>query len=157
MSGKNTTPLANTVAGAVRTALNSGFLYLFTGPVPATADEALDMVNLHTQIARFTESNNGVTGLTFDAAVAGVINKAAAEDWRTTTAFSGKDAAQPSLAPTFWRFCPAGDDGRGVAAGARVQGTAGGPTSGADLLFGSNTLGNAVEQPISAFGLNFKQ
>ncbi|MGD9643802.1 MAG: hypothetical protein AB7V08_13815 [Elusimicrobiales bacterium] len=156
MSGKKTTDLANTIATAVRTALNGGFLYLYSGPVPATADEALDMVNDHTEIGKFSESDDGVTGLTFDAAAAGRIDKAAAEDWRTTTSFDGADDGETDLAPTFWRFCPDGDDGRGSATGARVQGTAGGPASGADLRFGSNTLGNGVEQPISAFGLNYK-
>lgn len=157
MSGKNTIDLANTVASAVRTDLNGGFLYLYSGPVPATADEALDMVNDHTEIAKFTESDDGETGLTFDSPVNGVLNKAAAEDWRATTSFDGADDGETGLAWSFYRFCPAGDDGRGAATGPRVQGTVGGPTSGADLVFGTNTIGNGVEQPISAFGLNFKQ
>lgn len=157
MSGKNTNDLADTIATAVRTALNGGFLYLYSGPVPATADEALDMVNDHTEIAMFSESDDGITGLTFDASVNGVLNKAAAEDWRATTSFDGADSAELNLAWSFYRFCPSGDNGRGAATGPRVQGTVGGPTSGADLVFGTNTIGNGVEQPISAFGLNFKQ
>lgn len=157
MSGKNTNDLADTIATAVSLELTGGFLYLFSGPVPATADEALDMVNDHTEIAQFTESDDGLTGLTFDPPVDGVLNKAAAEDWRATTSFDGADAAELALAWSFYRFCPSGDDGRGAATGPRVQGTVGGPTSGADLVFGTNTIGNGVEQPISAFGLNFKQ
>src|SRR5690606_8630784 len=132
MSGKNTNDLANTIASAVRTALNGGFLYLYSGPVPATADEALAMVNDHTEIAKFSDGDDGVTGLTFDEPVNGVLNKAAGEDWRATTSFDGADDGETDLAWSFYRFCQDGDDGRGAATGPRVQGTVGGPTSGAD-------------------------
>ncbi|HZX81043.1 MAG TPA: hypothetical protein VFE72_08850 [Lysobacter sp.] len=136
--------------------LDSGVLRFFNGPVPATADEALDMVTAHTELLPVTVGGLG-TGLTFDAPNAdGVLGKAAAEVWKGTVDFDGAEQAEATLAPTFYRFCAAGDNGRGAAntnTGYRLQGTAGGPNSGADFEFGVATLTNGNEQPIGSFAV----
>ena len=57
------------VLTAIKNEVDGGRLYLFSGPVPASADDPLDMDNVHTQIAEFTAGNDGMTGLTFAAPV----------------------------------------------------------------------------------------
>lgn len=120
---------AQAALAALKAELDGGNLYLFAGPVPADADDALDMGASHTQIAKFTESNDGTTGLTFDAPAGAGMSKAAAEVWEALVAFDGVEDSETTLTPTFWRFCTAGDDGRAAATDARLQGTAGGPTT----------------------------
>jgi len=124
---------------------NLGFLYIFSGTVPATAAEALTVPGTHQSLVKIS-NNGGATGLTQDAPSSGVLSKAAAETWKGTVANSGT--------ATFYRFCAAGDNGQGVADGStgyRVQGTVGGSGSGADLELGSTTLTTSFEQPISTF------
>lgn len=156
---KLSTATANGLANAIglKEQLDGGKLYIFAGPVPETADEALDLVNDHTELCVITVNDSG-TGLTFDAATNGVLGKAAAETWSGTCAFDGADAATTTLAPTFYRFCASGDNGRAAAntsTGYRVQGSVGGPNSGADLQLGANTLSDGALQPIGAFGFTF--
>lgn len=155
MSLKRTIALAQHLAAAIKTNLDGGFLYVYAGPPPATSDEALDLVTLHTELVKISISG-GATGLTFDAPVAGVLSKAAAETWSGTNAFDGVDDADSALAPTFYRFCKSGDNGRGAAnstTGDRIQGTAGGPSSGADLQFGTATLTAGNTQPVGAYSI----
>lgn len=149
--------LANALgnAGGIKELLDGGNLYLYAGPVPATADAALDMVNDHTEVAKFTESGDGTTPLTFDAPSARVVSKASSESWQATTAFDGAEAAEASLEITFYRFCPAGDDGRAAAdpsTGYRVQGTVGDLLSGADLKMNDPNKAEAVLLPMNSFG-----
>lgn len=133
---------------------DGGLLYLFAGPVPATADEALDMVSAHTE-AVVVSVNSAGTGLTFDAPNAGVLGKAAAEVWSGVVATEGANGAATSITPTFYRFCAAGDNGRGAAdaaLGYRVQGAVGGPNSGAELQLGAAELVEGNTQPVGSFG-----
>lgn len=135
---------------------DGGFLYLYAGAAPANADAALDMVNVHTEIAMFSVDGDGVTGLTFDAPVDGLLSKAAAEAWQATTAFDGFESAEPTLTPVFFRLCAAGDDGRGAAnttTGFRIQGTVGSLASGADMVTGETNLAPATLLPMNSFGL----
>lgn len=123
---------------AIKTALDGGRMYWFSGAVPASAEAALDMVAEHTQLVEMTESGDGVTGLTFAAPVGDSMLKASAEVWRGLIAFDGADAAAPTLTATFYRFCAAGDDGRGIATGPRLQGTIG--PAGSDIPMASAAL-----------------
>lgn len=127
--------------GGVKENLDAGFLYVFAGPVPADADAALDMATSHTEVAKITVNDDGTTGLTFDAPVNAVLNKAAAETWEGTINLDGFDAG-PTVTPSFFRFVSAADNGRGAGGttAKRIQGTAGGPSSGADLDVGSDTV-----------------
>ncbi len=65
--------------GGVKGALNLCKINIYSGAQPATADAAAS----GTLLGTVTVSGGG-TGLTWDAAVAGVISKAAAEVWRFT-------------------------------------------------------------------------
>lgn len=158
MTVRRSTASANAALNAVgiKEQFDAGILYLFAGPVPNTADEALDMVNDHTQVVAISVNGDG-TGLTFDAPVAGVLAKAAAENWTGTVAFDGADDAELSLQPSFFRFCAAGDTGRGAADGStgyRIQGSVGPAASGADLLIGgTGVLEPTGAQPVGVFNI----
>lgn len=135
-----TVGLDNAELAAAKTALDGGFLYLFAGPVPTTASEALDMGSLHTEVAKLSLGGDGVTGLVFDAPSGGVLAKPSAADWSGLVAFSGAEDAETTLAPTFYRFCPSGDNGRGAATTPRLQGSVGGPSSAADVRLNTDTV-----------------
>lgn len=132
---------------AIKTALDGGRMYWFSGAVPASASDALDMGAEHTLLVEMTESGDGATGLTFDAPVGSSMLKASAEVWRGLIAFDGAEDAATTLTATFYRFCAAGDNGRGAATGPRLQGTIGPagsdiPMASADLTAnGANTQG----------------
>lgn len=135
-----TSQLLDAMLDALKSELDGGFLYIFAGTLPANAAAALDTGAIHTQVAQLTESNDGTTGLTFETAAGGLLVKEGTETWEATITFDGADAAETTLTPTFFRFCPTGDDGRGAASGPRLQGTVGGPSSGMDLRLGADTL-----------------
>src|ERR1044072_1787374 len=93
---KYSTPLANAVAvtGSTRSRIRLGFLYLFSGPGPEHCDDGLDMVNDHTRLCKMTVSNDGTTGLDFEAtAIAGALRKLASQNWSGTNTFVGKNSA----------------------------------------------------------------
>lgn len=158
MTAKVSTATANALANAIglTTQLAGGRLFIFAGPVPATADAALDMVNDHTEIAEITESGDGSTGLTFDAPAAGVLAKAAAESWQETAAFDGAEDAEPTLVATFFRFCPSGDNGQAAAhatTGYRLQGEIGDLASTAPMKMSNTTRTNGALVNIDSFSV----
>lgn len=116
--------------------LTGGTLHAFSGPVPATADAALDIGGAHTLLV----SINGGGGLNFKTPANGVLAKADAQTWSGTFLANG--------VPSFYRLCASGDTGAtaGGATTYRLQGTAGGPTDGAELDVGANPVvsGNTV-------------
>jgi hypothetical protein len=105
--------------GGYKGALNLGFIAILTGSQPASPD------NPATGTLLGTVSVNGAgTGLTFDAAVAGVLTKAAAETWRFTGLVDGTAG--------YFRFYAAGDTiTNSSTTVARLDGAIG--TSGAEL------------------------
>lgn len=133
--------------------LDGGKLYIFAGPVPADADAALDMGSEHTEIVTITINDSG-TGLSLSTPAGGAIGKPAGDVWSGTCTFDGFEDGESSLVPTFYRFCADGDNGRSAAntsTGYRVQGTCGGPNSGADLQFGATALNSGDVQPIGVW------
>ena len=138
MSISNT--LAIEVLTALKGELDGGFLYIFAGTVPADADDALNMSTTHTQLAKLSVNGDGVTGLTFATPTGTTMTKTGSETWEGLVNFDGVGDASPTLTPTFFRFCTSGDNGRGVATAPRLQGSCGGPTSGANMTLGSDTL-----------------
>lgn len=115
------TALANYIAttGSLKAALDGGFLRLFSGPVPATADAAIDGSSV--ELCLISNNNTGTTGLTFATpATGGILTKTSSETWSGTVEATGT--------ATFWRFCQAGDNGAAAdttAAHVRLQGTIG--------------------------------
>lgn len=104
MSALKSTGLANytAVTGSLRAALNGGILYIYSGPVPASADNAIDGSSV--ELAKITVGDDGTTGLTFEAtASGGVLTKTAAESWQGTVEATGT--------ATFMRFVESGQSG----------------------------------------------
>lgn len=158
MTLKATPATKNALLNAIglKEQLDDGFLYIFSGTEPATANEALNMATTHTKLAMITVSDDGTTGLTFDAPASGVLSKAAAETWSGTCAFDGFDATTTQAA-TFFRFCAAADNGRGAADGTtgyRLQGSVTAIGGGGDLQLGTGSLTDGVLQPIGAFSVS---
>lgn len=144
---------SETMLSALKTALDGGRMYWFHGPVPESADDALDMVNDHTQLVEMTESGDGVTGLTFEAPSGTSMLKKSTETWSGLIAFDGADDGESSLEATFYRFCASGDDGRGAATGPRIQGRIGPADS--DIPMDNTTLtdNGSNTQGVSYFGV----
>lgn len=138
MSYKATPQALDAMLAMLKSDLDGGTVYVFAGPVPAEAGAALDM-GQHTQVARFTLNGDGATGLTFDAPSDGALPKPGAAVWEGLVAFEGAQAGQSSLAPTFFRFGKTGDNCRASTTAARLQGTAGGPSSSANMKLTSTT------------------
>lgn len=138
---------------AVKDALDGGRMYWFSGAVPASADMALDMVTEHTQLVEMTESGDGSTGLTFEAPSGNSMTKSASEVWRGLIAFDGAEDGSTTLPATFFRFCPAGDDGRGAAAGPRLQGVIGPASAEIPLANPDLTANGANTQGVSYFAV----
>ena len=126
---------------AFRTIFNLGFLKIYDGPVPATADAALDAAN-HLLVTM--TNNGGGTGLTFAAAaISGSITKTLAEVWSGTTIAAGT--------ASFYRLVTPTDTGAASTTEARVQGVVG--TSGADLNMTTVSLSNSTSYPIDAYSI----
>jgi hypothetical protein len=71
--------------GSVEAALETGFLIIYSGSQPASANDAATGTRLATIAV-----DDGATGLTFDAiATAGTLPKAVAETWSGTAAATG--------------------------------------------------------------------
>ncbi len=142
MTALLSTRAKNVAVGAVADDLAGGFKYYFAGPVPATADEALDMDNDHTEVVKMSVDGDGSTGLTFDGPTAGVISKPSGDVWEGPVAFDGAEPSPGVLTPTFYRICGPGDNGRGAASGtqSRIQDTVGGPASAAAVRLGTETV-----------------
>ncbi len=133
---KNTTPLTDAMLAQVKAALDGGNLYIYSGPEPASAATELDMVGSHTELA-------SISAISFDDPVDGVLSKQAGTPWVGAVSFDGAQSSELSLAPTFFRVCSAGDDGRGLGGAlSRLQGSVGGPTSAADAKLVTAMLTN---------------
>lgn len=137
---KYSTGLAERMLNAAADGLNDGFIYYFAGTVPDSADDALDMVADHTEVLKISVAG-GATGITFDPATGNTLAKAAAEVWNGLIAFDGTVSGPGTIAPTFFRYCGPGDDGRAAAISTdiRLQGTIGGPSSSANLRLSDGT------------------
>lgn len=124
----------------LRDALDLGFLKLYSGTEPATAD-----ADLGAAVLLVTISVNGAgTGLTFEpAAVSGILSKEGDEVWQGTVASSGTAA--------FFRFVAPGDTGAASTTEARLQGSVG--VLGADLNLSSVALTASAVQTINHFNV----
>lgn len=124
----------------LKTVMALGFLKLYSGTAPASADEALGAAVLLVTIS----VNAGGTGLTFEAAAAaGVLSKNAGEVWQGTVGTSGT--------PTFFRFVAVGDTGALSTTEARLQGTVG--VLGAELNLSAASLTASSVQTINHFNV----
>jgi len=121
------------VTGSLRTIFAAGFVRIYSGTVPATADDAVTSGNL---LCTITINDTGV-GVNFETtASGGVLSKLATETWKGTNAATG--------IATFFRHVTASDTGVTSTTEARMQGLI--STAGAELNFSSTGLtANAVQ------------
>ena len=115
MSLKQSTGLRNymLLTGSLKTAMDLGYINIYAGNVPATADAALDGTN--TVLCKITNASSA-TGLTFaNTDSGGSIAKNSSEVW------SGINAATGTA--TFYRHVAVGDDGTLSTTQSRLQGT----------------------------------
>lgn len=167
MALKISDALANDLldGASLKSQLDGGFISIYAGTVPATADTALDTTvttGVHTLLAKIASDavpvDDGATGLTFEAVAANrAIVKTASETWAAKVHFLGKDEGQAGVGPltaTFYRFHKAADttgefggSAAGDSAKPRIQGTV--ATAGGDINLtsvslsdnGTNTVG----------------
>ena len=143
MSFKLSTGLRNGLlaTGSFKALMDGGFIDIYSGVEPLTADAALNSQGANTLLCRVS-LNGTATGLTFDtAAVSGVIPKTPAETWSGTNQNSGT--------ASFYRFVTPTDDGLTSTTQKRIQGTVG--QFGAEMNLSSVTLTAAAEQTISHY------
>lgn len=123
--------------GGIKGALRLGFINIYSGPQPLTADAAATGTLLGT-----VSVNASGTGLTFDASVAGVISKAAAEVWKMVGLANGTAG--------WMRFWPAGGNPANTSTTeARLDASIG--NSGADLNLTNLSIAVGVPTTIDSF------
>lgn len=146
MTIKVSTALAHAVlvSGSMKTLLDGGFLYLYSGTAPATADAAIGTGQaLLVKISK----DAGATGLSFGTTpAAGKLGKNA-DTWS-----GGTPSAEGTA--TFYRWCMDDDDGTGAAGVGdyRVQGSV--ATSAADLNMENPVVASSSGIDIDDFGLD---
>lgn len=113
------------------------FLYIFSGPMPTSADAALSVPGTHQMLAKLAADSpavaDGVVGLEFAASpVNRALAKSGAQTWSAVIANSGT--------ATFYRLCGPGDNGQSAGGSStyRLQGTV--ATAGGDINLGNTGL-----------------
>jgi hypothetical protein len=140
-TGARNAMLGNGTNLGLRAALAAGFLYLYSGSQPATADLQAQLARCS---ARSRSTDDGTTGLTFDAASGGVLSKAAAEAWK----FHG--LADGTVG--WFRFSDSADTPTASSATAkRVDGLVG--TAGADANMSNTAVLTGAVSTIDSFSL----
>lgn len=126
--------------GSFKDAMDLGFLKIYSGSEPASADAALGSAVLLCTIS----VSGGGTGLTFEAAAAsGVLAKAVAETWQGSIVVSGT--------ASFFRFVTPSDTGVLSTSQKRVQGSI--ATVAGDLNLSNVVLTNPAVQTINHFNV----
>lgn len=138
MAVKVSTGLRNALldSASLKDILDGGFLDIYSGTIPATADDALTGATLLCRVS------NGGSGLTFDTnAVGGVLSKNPSEVWQGLNTASG--------VASFFRFVSASDTGAASDTEGRIQGTV--AVLGADLNISNTSLTVSAPQAIQFF------
>ena len=126
--------------GSFKLAMDLGYLRLYEGTVPASAEAAVSPTNLLCQIT----VDAGATRITWETpAVNGIISKAAAETWQGVNSKDGT--------ATFFRIVQPADTDGAVPAELRVQGLVG--LVGAELNLSSVLLSLGATQTINHFNV----
>lgn len=126
--------------GSLKAALDGGVIRIYSGTIPASADDAT--APGAALLCEITVDDDGVTGLTLEAAAAnGSILKNASETWQGT-------ATANELA-TFFRWESIADDGSSSTTLKRIQGTI--AQGGADMNMGNPLFTNGAVQTIDYF------
>ena len=126
--------------GGVKGALDGGFINIYSGPQPISADTGAT----GTLLATVSVNAEG-GGLHFDAATGGTLNKAAAENWKFTGLAVGTAG--------WFRFYPAGGSpGAASATEARFDGSI--ASSGGDVSLSNVSIAVGSPGTIDGFGFS---
>jgi hypothetical protein len=124
------------VGNPFRTIFDLGFIKIYSGTVPAHADDAVTGTLITT-----ISNNSTATGITWETvSVGGVLSKKVSETWSGVNGPGG-------MPVTYYRLVAAGDTGALSTTQARVQGTIG--TGEGDMNFGTTTLVSGTTLPIN--------
>lgn len=124
--------------GGIKLAFNLGFINIYSGSQPSSPNTGAT----GTLLGTVTVNGDGTTGLGFDAAVAGVTSKAAAQTWK----FTGLNAGIAG----WYRLFAVGDTVTATdATKPRIDGAIG--TSGAELNLSNITIAVAQVNTVDAF------
>ena len=126
---------------SIKDLLDLGFIDIYAGAVPATADAD---VTGHTKLCRISLNSTG-DGLEMDPPSGGIMSKPSADVW------SGVNLATGTA--TFYRHVGASDTGALSTTEPRLQGTVG--VAGADINLASVALVSAANQPIDSYHIVF--
>lgn len=130
--------LAGGANGGIKNAFNGGFIAILSGSQPNSANTGAT----GTLLGTVTVNGDGTTGISFDAPVAGVISKAAAEAWKFTGLAAG-------IAGWF-RMYAAGDTITATdSTKPRIDGAIG--TSGAELNLSNVTIAVGQVNTVDSF------
>lgn len=145
MSAKFSTALNNylNVTGDLHDALNNGLIGIWSGPVPDSADDAVDGSSV--LLATISNGGDGTKLTMASASSGGVISKTAAENWQGTVLATGT--------ATFFRYYIPADTGAtadGSATNIRIQGSVGTDIN-SDMVLPSTSLVSGNTQQISLF------
>ena len=136
--------IALAVTGSLKSALDGGFVRIYSGAVPASADAALGGATLLNE----TSVGGDGTPLTFESAAPfGVLKKAVAENWTGNNLGGGT--------PTFFRYVLDGDIGDASSSAVRFQGTAG--PLGSDMFISTLPLVSGQPQSFAQFELTIPE
>lgn len=137
-----TSDIATSALAPFKTALDGGFLYIYSGDVPPTAEAALDTGSTHTLLAKISLDGDGVTGLTWETPAARSMLKPVAASWSGDADFVGAEPGATTLLATFARFVPAAGDPAAAATTPRLQFTVSDPGGTGEVILASATVTN---------------
>jgi len=146
MALKTSTGLRNYMldTGPARTTLNLGFINIYDGTPPATADDAIGTLSTNNVLC-IISNDAGVTGITLAAAAAsGAISKNSSETWRGTNIASG--------VASFYRHVGSADTAALSTTEPRIQGTV--STIGSEMNISDTSLTNGEDQKIDYYVVN---
>jgi len=128
-----------------RGALNTGFLYIYSGSQPASADSAASGTLLAVIYSNYPTNT---VGLSFDAAADGEVDKAAAQTWSGAAIATGTAG--------WFRFQALSTDETGTRAAAAAASTSSKrfdgsiATSGGDINISSTSITSGAVQTVSS-------
>lgn len=157
MAASLSTALKNYLLGTgdIKTALADGFIYVYSGTVPASADEALTDQTLLVKMGTFdagsgtADSDEPDDGLDLGTAASGAITK-------DSDVWTGQIQAGSGTAATFFRWCGGASSPSAIDNGTstfRIQGTCG--LQGADLNFNPNSFTDGNTKTIGSAEIRF--
>ncbi len=137
-------------ATGIKEALANGVIYIYSGPQPASADDAVQgtLLGRVTQDAGAFAFTDPTNGLEFDAPVGAVLNKAAAENWKFNGLADGTAG--------WFRFMGNPTDNLGSSTTLpRIDGNIG--TFGADLNLSNINIVDGAPNTIDVFRLSMAE